>query len=186
MHERLRRPKSMPRGDADRPLQLPQVVLRNAIVEYGQVQNRIRRTRGTMAIEGQLSPALEQDVYFFKLQSRGGASLGMGPSVDGRFEMSTGAVSASMMNFRLGADLEAMLPAQVRQWWKDHDIAGRVDIPELTYTPGRGFRAEIDFRGVRLVVHPREWLGADELLRSEWMRVALNAMRGAGLDNTGF
>ena len=190
-HEHLRRPKSMPRSPSDRPLQLPQVVLRNAIVEYGQVQAGQRRTRGTMAIEGQLVPSLEPDVYLFKLQSRG-ASQGIGPSVDGKVEMSTGNVSASLMNFRFGADLEAMLPAQVRQWWKDHDLAGRVDVPELTYQPSsadgsrpQSFRAEIDFRGVKLVVHPREWLSAEEL-RSNSDAQALDAMRGVGLDSNGF
>ncbi|MBC8105666.1 MAG: hypothetical protein H7Z14_03680 [Anaerolineae bacterium] len=191
-HERLRRPKSVPRTPGDRPLQLPQVVLRNAIVEYGQVQAGQRRTRGTMAIEGQLTPSLEADVYLFKLQSRG-ASQGIGPSVDGKVEMSTGAVSASLMNFRLGADLEAMLPMQVRQWWKDHDIAGRVDVPDLTYQPASAdgsrpqtFRAPIDFRSVNLTVKPQEWLSAEEISRNEWMRTAMQAMRGAGLDTSGF
>lgn len=191
-HERLRRPKSAPRSPGDRPLQLPQVVLRNAIVEYGQVQAGHRRTRGSMAIEGQLKPALEPDVYEFKLQSRG-ASQGIGPSVDGKFEMSTGAVSASLMNFRLGADLEAMLPMQVRRWWKDHDIAGRVDVPDLTYQPASAdgsrpqtFRAPIDFRSVNLTVKPQEWLSREEISRNEWMRTAMQAMRGAGLDTSGF
>jgi hypothetical protein len=152
------------------PPTLPEVILRNAVIENCVYDNGQYRTRGTMAIEGKLTPGLESDVYHFTLQSRG-ATQGIGPSVEGKIDMHSGSVTASLMNFRFGPDLETMLPTQVRKWWHEHEISGRVDVPELTYhSPQSGgatgreqnFRAEIDVRGVRLVVHPSEWLSGDE------------------------
>src|SRR4051812_29475113 len=180
------------------PPQLPEVILRNAIIENCAYDNGQYKTRGTMAIEGKLTPSLESDVYHFILQSRG-ATQGIGPSVEGKIDMHGGSVTASLMNFRFGPDLETMLPAQVRKWWHEHEISGRVDVPELTYQSAHGtgdlasgdgreqsFRAEIDVRGVRLVVHPQEWLSGDEMRRETWSHSALLAMRGAGLDTSGF
>jgi hypothetical protein len=199
-HQRLRRRPTTRPGEnpsMQLPPQLPEVVLRNAVVEYGQADaSGTRRVIGTMAIEGQLMPGLERDVYLFKLQSRG-ATQGLGPSVDGRVDTSSGRITASLMNFRYGPDLEAMFPEQVRRWCQDHGLAGRVDVPELTYqrlsgptepgaAPRSAFRAEIDPRDVRLVVRPDEFIGVEEQLRNRWARQALGSLRAAGLDAAGF
>lgn len=186
---------SIPQQPGRGPMQLPELLLRNAIIETVQLNHGVVEKRGNMAIEGQLKPSLERDVYLFNLQSRG-ATQGMGPSVTGRLDM-TGpepVVTSSLMNFRFGPDLETMLPAQVRKWWRDHDLTGRVDVPELTVRatnppPGGAsppFRAELALRGVDLKGNPEEWFTADEMRRQEWARGALLAMRAAGLDSRGF
>ncbi len=192
LHGRFNMSSSRPSDPNEKPPRLPELILRNAQVETAVRDHGIRETRGMIALEGQFSPGIEPDVYLFKLQSRGSQD-GIGPSMDGRFAMSDGTVSASLNNFRFGADLEAMLPAQVRKWWKDHAIAGRVDVPELTYKPARrgsgnvmSFRAEIDVRGVGMTVQPNELLGAAEASRQRWSDEALDAMRSVGLDAAGF
>ena len=51
---------------------LPQVILRNAQIEYAETVGGTPVSAGTMVIEGQLAPSSDGQRYTFELQSRGG------------------------------------------------------------------------------------------------------------------
>lgn len=170
-----------------RKLVLPQVILRNAQVRYSEIFSGELRPLGSIDIEGQLSPGLEAGWYTFMLQSRG-ASEGIGPVVSGSVGLRTGQINARLKNFEFGRDIKTMLPAEVRDWWEQHELAGRIDIPELSYTPAgknqkAAFKVETDLNGVTLAVDPRQWLSRPQNLGLQNSRASLSAMRLPGLSN---
>lgn len=154
-------PATRPSDEEDVPLVLPEIILRNARIDYTEISGGQSVPRGSMAAEGRLFPAAEPGRYAFELQSRG-PTAGLGAIVNGSFTPATGQFTMRLRNFDFDHDVLAMMPAQVRQWCIDHQLAGRVDIPELSYTPARRgrpamFRVVTEMHGVRLAVHPREW-----------------------------
>jgi len=62
-----------------------------------------------------------------------------------------------------------MLPSLVRTWWEQHELAGRVDVPLLTYTPPTesqpaSFKGgDVSSTRCPLAVHPNEWMSRDEI-----------------------
>src|SRR5205823_3056060 len=84
------RPPGTPNPNAQE-LPLPDIVLRNARIDYGEIRNGAYSTRGTMTIEGRLSPSPTRSHYRFELQSRG-AIEGVGPVVSGKVQLSDGRV----------------------------------------------------------------------------------------------
>jgi hypothetical protein len=148
------------------PNLLPEILLRNARLSMSELQGGKLVERGSMAIDGQLVPSADGQGYSFELQSRG--TEGIGPYVSGSVNSLTGGVDAHLRNFEFGQDwdfghdVQAMLPAAVRQWWQRHQLAGRLDIPVVHYQPGldgapSSFRVETDLNGVTLTVGPEEW-----------------------------
>jgi hypothetical protein len=183
-------------GKSGQPMPaLPQVILRNAQIEYAETIGGQPVSAGTMAIEGQLAPSSDGQRYTFELQSRGGSAapkLGssIGPTVQGTLRRDTGEVTASLRDFKFGQDVRSMLPAQVRAWWDRHNLAGAVDVPVLAYTPSHDrdeakFRVETLFRQVNLTVRPEEWMSRDEITVHAWAQDAFEAMREAGLNTNG-
>jgi hypothetical protein len=141
-----------------RPMVLPEIVLRDAQIDYSEIRDGQYISLGSMAIEGRLSPGAEPGRYTFNVQSRG-ESEGIGPSVSGSINVRSGHVSARLKDFEFGRDIRTMLPAQVRAWWGRHELAGRLDIPELFYSPASAssedtYRVDTDLNGVTLAVHP--------------------------------
>ena len=185
----VREATSRPTTPSDRPIALPEIVLRNAQIEYNEIRNGQFTSVGSMAIEGQLTP-LKDDQYAFNLQSRGGME-GVGPAVSGSVAMGTGHIEAQLRNFQFGRDIRLMLPAEVRDWWEQHQLSGRVDIPQLSYTPGRRpgekahFKVETELNGVTLAVHPREWMGQADRHRLEAFRGGVALVRALGLNAGG-
>ena len=146
---------------ANGPPVLPQIILRDAQVAYLELRGNRTQTVGWYSLEGSLSPGEEPDQYDFQLQSRGRESLG--PSVDGTIRTDGGASVARLLNFRFGPDIETMLPAEPREWCERHQLQGRVDVPEMYFTPGEpgipsSFRLEFSLRSVELAVRPDEWM----------------------------
>ncbi|WP_428939209.1 hypothetical protein [Fontivita pretiosa] len=180
-----------PLNSPARRIELPEIVLRNAQVDYARVARGAVVERSSIGIEGLLSPVPESKVYNFAFQSRG-PSAGIGPMVSGSIAMGSGELTASLYNFEFGPDVKAMLPPEVRKWWEQHGLAGRVDIPKLYYRPpitGKQqteYRVEIELRSVTLAVRPEEWMGADEDRVLRDLHDAFGAMRLAGLDRRGF
>src|SRR3954453_22546421 len=130
------------------PPALPEVSLRNAQVDYSQVRpDGSFESQGSIKIEGLLSPIPDApERYHFKVQSRGGKSELLGPEVNGVIDLSGKTVTASLHRFEFGRDIQAMLPAQVRTWWEEHGLAGKVEIPELSCglpAEGRPFRVRV-------------------------------------------
>lgn len=184
-------PSSMPSAPSSSPLKLPEIVLRNAQVIYKRMRGAEEIESGTIGIEGQLTPFPQSKVYTFNFQSRG-TSAGIGPMVSGNIVMGTGQVTAKLQNFEFGADVKAMLPPEVRQWWEKNGLAGRVNVPLLSYTPSSrpdgqaGYRVEIELQGVTLSVQPDVLMGHNEVRELEGMHRAFGAMRSAGLNHRAF
>ena len=183
-----RAPGTQP-GEQDRTVPLPDIVLRNARVEYGQIKGGVYGSKGTMVIEGRLSPSANRSHYSFELQSRG-AIEGVGPIVAGKVQLSDGRVIASMTNFRFGRDIESMLPSEVRDWWLAHELQGGLNIPSFQYTPAANgrratFHVETKLDGVTLAVRPQEMAGQEAARRMDRKQESLDAMRRSGLDLTG-
>lgn len=116
-------PTSTRPGEEAPAVPLPEIVLRNARIEYSEIRGGKFTSRGSMAIEGRLSPSYDRSHYSFELQSRG-AVEGVGPVVSGRVQLADGKVIAALTNFRFGRDIEAMLPSEVRDWWLAHQLEG--------------------------------------------------------------
>ncbi len=184
-----RRPASMPSGSSGKPIVLPEIVLRNAQVDYSRQKNGVVIENNSIGIEGQLTPVPESKIYAFAFQSRG-KSAGIGPMVSGQMVMGTGQITASLQNFEFGPDVKTMLPPDVRQWWEQHELTGRLNVPVLEYLPPSsgnraGYRVEIELQGVTLAVHPEEWMGADEDRKLRGVHRAFDAMRLGGLNGHG-
>ncbi len=161
-----RQPEPPPRSGP--PLVLPEVLLRNAQIDYSEIRDGKYVELGSLGLEGQFTPAANSDRYHFELQGRG--QQGIGPVVSGSFSRSTGEVLAKNARVNFGRDVRTMLPAEVRTWWEAHQLSGQVNISTLSYTPPRdgkptAFKVETDLERVTLAVSPEEWLGRDELLR---------------------
>ena len=165
------------------PPKLPEILLRNARVEFNEIRGGKFSPVSYMAIDGQLSPNLtaSDERYNFELQSRGVSEIG--PSVKGWVSLGRGQVWAELMNFSFGPDVRSMLPDEVRRWWERHQLSGRIDIPVLSYMPAReglppAFRVETKIReGVSLSVRADEWLASNEARRLRRAREAVAAVR---------
>ena len=167
----------------DRPLVLPEILLRNGIVEYSQVSADGEGPSHSITLEGQFIPTLEPDTYHFLLQSRG-VIEGVGPSVEGTLVMGTKQVHAKLSNFVVGPDVKAMLPAVVRTWVEDHQVAGAVDA-EVNYQlsdAAQRFRVQMELGGVTATVRPEEWMSNDEVRRLDLTKRALGVLELAGLN----
>ena len=173
-------------SNASVPHSLPEISLRNAMVDYLKTDSRDRV--GSASIDGQLSQGPDADHYNFKVQSRG-SSQSIGPHAEGCFSLSTGQVHVTLWDLQFGSDLLAMLPAQVQEWWQQHGLVGGVKKTELTLdpsAPGKPFEAKIELDNVGLTVQPQELLGKDELQRRAWASQAFDLIRLGGLNQRGF
>lgn len=164
------RPTGMP---SRRPEVLPEILLRDALLDYAEISNGVYRSVGTLAVEGQLTPGDESGLYTFDVRSRG-LTEATGPEVSGSFNLDNGTVVASLRNFKFGRDLKSVLPAQVRKWCEDHQLDGRLNVRELSYHPGASatdgtvetearFMVETDLDGVTLAVNPLQMTGTPRI-----------------------
>jgi hypothetical protein len=163
-----------------KPPPLPEISLRDARIDYRETHVDGTTSVGTLVLEGQFTPVGDADQYEFSLQSRG-ISEKIGPYVKGTLFPRVGRVSAQLRDFELGRDIRLMLPAPVRRWWEQHELAGRVDITDMSYTFPRGqsdakFTVRAVPQGVTLSVHPGEMMSSDESNRIAVARGALDAM----------
>ncbi len=163
-YQRLRRGK--PRPAVTRPTHqnsppLPQVVLRDAQVDYGELQLGTLTPRGSMGLDGRLFPSGDGKRFLFEMQSRG-AKEGVGPVVEGQVTLADGQVIASLSHFAFGRDIEAMLPREVRDFWVAHQLQGALDVRDFSYTPaGKNTAAKFhlltQLRHVRIIVRAEEF-----------------------------
>ena len=177
------------RGGRSRPTispsarpRLPEILLRNARVDFSEIRGGRFKPLAFMAVDGQLAPTSNGERYTFELQSRGLSE--MGPSVSGWVSLGRGQVSAKLLNFSFGHDVRSMLPDEVRRWWERHNLSGGMDI-SVMYTPARenqpaNFRVEtlIAEGGVSMSVYADEWMAASEVHRLNRAREAVGMLRG--------
>ena len=121
---------------------LPEILLRNARIDFSEIRTGHFHALAFMAVDGQLAPSPNGDRYNFELQSRGVSE--MGPSVSGWVSLGRGQVSAKLLNFSFGHDVRSMLPDEV---------------PPLVGAP----RPVRPHRHPRPVLHPRARDRAGEL-----------------------
>lgn len=168
---------------------LPDIRLRNAKVDYGRIGGGKFSRTGSMTIEAQLSPDAAGGAYNFRIQSRG-ASETMGPRISGSIDLPTQNVRAKLSNFAFGDDVKSMLPTQVQQFWEQHQLAGRVDIPQLSYTRGKksddDFLVQVALNGVTLVMAPGEIQDPDETWRRRAMDEMFALLAKTGADTGGW
>ena len=152
------------------PPPLPEVLVRNARVDYARLDGGSLADAGAVSVEGQLIPAVGRDRYAFNLQTRseaaGGAGSVAGPTVQGSVSLDDRRVTAALRGLEFGGEVAAMLPAQVRQVLQRVGLTGRLDVPSFTLTQrpdGRpGFRVEVALNDVTLAVPAETWLTDDE------------------------
>jgi hypothetical protein len=168
------------RPSVHRPPPFPEISLRDARVDYRETRPDGSTSFGTLALEGQFSPAEGADRYNFSLQTRG-MSEKMGPYIEGSISLASGRITAQLRNFELGQDIRLMLPAPVRQWWEQHELAGKVDINELSYVLPHGqseakFTVRTALQGVTLLLRPGELMSTDESDRVASVRDTIETM----------
>ncbi len=175
---------SMSMHQEGRPPVLPEILLRNASVEYIQMRGETQVASNSVSLEGQFSPGQDPDTYHFRLQSRGEIE-GVGPSVDGTLVMGNHHVKARLSNFVIGPDVKAMLASEVRKWVEDHQLAGAIDA-DLDYRPeepANRFVVRMDLGGVTAVVRPEEWMSEAQVRRLHGIQRSLGVMQLAGLNS---
>jgi hypothetical protein len=132
----------------------PEVLLRDAQVDYLEVRDGRATQVGWMAVDGRFGPLGQTSSgspkYEFSFQSRG--RQGLGPAMTGTVDMSTRRVSAAMDKVVFGPGIQAMLPNPVSRWCRDHGLVGRTSL-KMDYVAG-GFRVKVDLDGVELSVSP--------------------------------
>lgn len=172
------------------PKELPEILLRDARVDYSEIRGGKFKSLGIMTIDGQLTTSTDGRIYNFQLQSRG-LTEGVGPLISGSIVPATGQISASMQNFVIGRDIPMLpLPAQVRNWWQQHRLDGSVRVPDVVYVlagPGRApsFRVETVLENVALTVDPREWMSSTQVQQIDRLSQGLEAMQLGGLGGGG-
>ncbi len=165
-YQRLRQKKEKSAVHTTEGKQLfPEVVLRDARVEYSEMDGGRCEPRGAMDFEGRAFPSSDGARYLFEVQSRG-AIEGVGPVAAGEIHLADGSVTATLSRFNFGRDIQAMLPRQVRDFWIAHQLEGALDIPEFNYLPTKPgtpskFRVRTVLRHVKLIVRARELAAAD-------------------------
>jgi hypothetical protein len=169
-------------GRPGKPMVLPQLKLRNARVSIVEIRGGHPVAEGVLAVDGSFAPTADPDRFGFQLQSRG-VSEGLGPYASGTVSLSTGQVAARLMNFEFDRDVRSMLPADPREWWTRHELAGAVSMPEISFTPGRPgkdeqFKLVTVLNGVTLSVSPEEWMGRVEVMRLASMRETTDVFGG--------
>ncbi len=173
-----------------KPTQLPELLLRDARVEISELRDGRSSSLGFIAIDGRLTPNGENRAqgYDFVLQSRG-VSDATGPLASGSFDLASLHVSAQLGQFEFGRDIRSMLVSEVRGWTDRHELAGRVSIPRLEYSPGLpdasgqsgkpSFTVQMALEGVNLTVPAKEWASAYETKRRDTTLGGLDAVQRA-------
>lgn len=152
------------------PVSLPEVLLRGGVVEISRIERGRHVIVGSLAIDGQLMPAgYDLNRYGFDLESRLPGQP-VGPRLQGVLDLDLGGVRASLEDLEFSDGLLAIMPAQVRAWWQAHQIAGRVRVPEFSFSPGgkdapADFRIAVEVDRVRMSVLPEELMGEKEYAR---------------------
>lgn len=183
--ERRRRPTTEAEDAFTPPEELPEILLRNAQVDYARLVLGELVPRGSVGIEAQLRPTAGPDenaddgAYRFAVQTRGlSRSQGhAGPRASGLIDLHQAQLEARLDDVDFGALLD-ILPRAAAEWWRQHGISGQLDVPQLTLdwdekvtilapdgTAERvpKFRAVVRLDQARMQGLPEEWLPAEEV-----------------------
>ncbi len=148
-YERLRPGFSSgtPGSGPSKGLALPVVILRDAHVKWGEVdQGRVRQTSETI-INGNMTPdpALAS-TYHFQF-SPGGA----GAMLRGTWDSARNTFNISTDNVVMSDNLRNSLPGLARDWCAEHHLAGRLSKLNLAFTPRDGLTLTVTFDEVSMI-----------------------------------
>ena len=148
-------------ASGSKTLWLPEVLVRNARFDYAQIENGRESDVGTLHLEGQFTPDAS-GLYRFRVQSRGGNERAF-PVAEGWLKSDQSAVSLTVNDLDFVDEIKSILPAQVRQFWNAHQLAGRLDEMRLNLfrkpDGHAGYNIVTDFTDVSLIVPPTRWMG---------------------------
>jgi hypothetical protein len=196
---RLREPEPRTPTRFVPPEELPEIFLRNAQIEYGRLVEGVVVSRGSVGIEAQLRPAIsahhdpsagDSGAYRFSVQTRGLSAEGeASPRATGVINLHEGNVQARLHDVDFFA-LADLLPRGWSEWWRQHEISGRLDVPEIrlnwnqlvTITAPDGtqervphFRAVVELDQAQIQGVPEEWLPAEEIAARREIAAAIEA-----------
>ena len=154
-----------------RALALPEVLVRNARFDYSQIENGRESNTSTLHLEGAFTPG-NDGVYRFRVQSRGGADESF-PVAEGSVKSDGSAVHVVVNDVQFVDEIKSILPAQVRRFWAEHELAGRLDELQLDWARKpdghAGFRVATDWENISLIVPPTTWMGpGDKACVKDW------------------
>ena len=169
--QRVRRPTTTApstKPATHRPaVRLPEIVLRNARIQYTQVSGGRASAVGSLSMEGQLVPD-PSGVYRFRLQTRGDAT-GAYPVAEGWVAPAGPQLGVVLRDVDFVDEIKTTLPAVVRRFWEEHRLSGRITETRISYfrkNDGKpGFRVETNLDGVTLSLLPDKWLTDKEQTR---------------------
>ncbi|HSU66825.1 MAG TPA: hypothetical protein VLJ39_08140, partial [Tepidisphaeraceae bacterium] len=162
---------------------LPQLMLRNAVVEISEIRGGKRMHVGEMDIDGQLTPIGDGQHVQFEMQSRG-FNEGLGPYAYGTVAVNSGEFKAHLGNVQFSEDIRSMFPSDLRDWWKRHELSGRVESVDVAYAPPAKpgdkpkFSVETTVRGITLAVNREEWSSREEVALQNRLRDAAAMLDG--------
>ena len=183
--QRLRRRQG--NGKFTPPEQLPEILLRNAQLDYARRFGPALLPRGTVGVEAQLTPDLGKSAgnYHFAVQTRG-LSLDPetpGPRAGGTLDLRDGIVDARLDDVDFAALLD-VLPRAVSELWRRQGITGRLDVPQLKVDWSRRvalktfdgrieqvppFRMAVRLTDATVQGLPEQWLPPEEVAARRWM-----------------
>ncbi len=180
--QRVRRDESD--GRFTPPEELPEILLRNAQVDYARQAGGEVTPRGSVGIEAQLRPVAQGDqtdsgAYRFAVQTRGlsRSATDVGPRASGTIDLHGGNLEARLEDVDFAALLD-ILPRAAAEWSRQHGIMGRLQVPSISLdwenmvtivgpdgTSERvpRFRAVMRLDDAQMRGLPEEWLPAEEV-----------------------
>jgi hypothetical protein len=158
-YERLQRAPGPEGGGAEHAMgqptalitSLPFIVLRDAQVQWAEISSAGLMPTAKAVIDGGLTPnPAKPMVYDFQIDQRP-ESQGTGTSVSGQWDVPNNTFYAATTPIDLARlDLKS-LPRQVRQWWQEHELSGRVASLRTTLDKEAGLSLFIDLQNVSMV-----------------------------------
>ena len=190
--QRLRRRPSTG-GKFTPPEQLPEILLRNAQLDYARRFGSALLPRGSVGVEAQLTPTATTGDYRFAVQTRG-LSLdpdSPGPRAGGTLDLHDGFVDARLEDVDFAAMVD-VLPRAVSDLWRRHGITGRLDVPQLRIDWTKlvpvatldndvqmlpQFRVAVRLHDATVQGLPEQWLPPEEVAARRWLVAKLGRWR---------
>jgi len=130
---------------------VPVIVLREARVQWAERQGGVQTSTAGAIIDGQLAPDPRAPlVYMFQMVQHPQGTR-RGTVITGRWDVANNTFSAGTAAIDLATLDLASLPQPVRQWWREHDLTGRVAALRITLDRESGLNLFIDLQNVALV-----------------------------------
>jgi len=148
------------RPGGGKPMSLPVVLVRNAIVEWGEVHDGKLAVTARGQMEGEFTPDPSvASTYRFELNRPGAGNL-----LRGTWDTSANMFIATAKNIDIADALHNGIPRPVMEWFESHQITGPLSEVTLAFNPHDGPSVSADLGGVSMVwmVEPEQGVSAGE------------------------